>query len=202
MSDETNVNKEFPVAGSDITPARRQLLKALAGAGGVFAAGKSLPEKWMRPVVDAVLLPAHAQATGLNQTYYGTVQPNAPGPAPAGKLLDFLISPANAGFSKVDGAQAIICIQVNGNSFTAQALLGFYDVSTGFDCQLLNGGGTVGGAAANLGTISGFSNVMLQITAATATNVSFNLSFTVNAVLYVATGTINAGACETLTCPN
>ena len=42
---------------------RRRLLKtALAGSGAIIA-GKSLPENWSRPVVDAVTLPAHAQTS-------------------------------------------------------------------------------------------------------------------------------------------
>ena len=39
---------------------RRELLKTIAAGSGVVIAGKSLPESWRRPVVDAVMLPAHA----------------------------------------------------------------------------------------------------------------------------------------------
>lgn len=39
---------------------RRRLLAAITAAGATSAA---LPDRWNRPVVDAVLLPAHAQAT-------------------------------------------------------------------------------------------------------------------------------------------
>lgn len=41
-------------------PGRRRLIMAIAAAG----AAVSLPARWTRPIVDAVLLPAHAQATG------------------------------------------------------------------------------------------------------------------------------------------
>lgn len=45
------------------TNSRRRLLKtALVGSGAVIA-GKSLPENWSRPVVDAISLPAHAQTS-------------------------------------------------------------------------------------------------------------------------------------------
>jgi hypothetical protein len=43
---------------------RRKLLKSIATGGGAVIAGKSLPENWTRPVVDSVMLPAHAQASG------------------------------------------------------------------------------------------------------------------------------------------
>ena len=42
---------------------RRKLLKSVAAGSGAVIAGKSLPETWTRPVVDAVLLPAHATST-------------------------------------------------------------------------------------------------------------------------------------------
>ena len=44
----------------DTTNGRRRLLKMLA-AGGV--ASVALPEKWVKPVIDAVIVPAHAQGS-------------------------------------------------------------------------------------------------------------------------------------------
>jgi hypothetical protein len=41
---------------------RRRLLKVMLGAGGAAAATR-LPERWMKPVVEATLLPAHAQTS-------------------------------------------------------------------------------------------------------------------------------------------
>ncbi len=50
---------------------RRKLLKSIAAGSGAIVAGKSLPDSWSRPVVDSVLLPAHAQTSttsgGMNQ---------------------------------------------------------------------------------------------------------------------------------------
>ena len=43
---------------------RRKLLKSIAAGSGVVAAGKSLPELWRKPVVNSVMLPAHAATTG------------------------------------------------------------------------------------------------------------------------------------------
>ena len=42
---------------------RRKLLKSIAAGSGAIVAGKSLPDKWTAPVVDSVLLPAHAQTS-------------------------------------------------------------------------------------------------------------------------------------------
>jgi hypothetical protein len=45
------------------TLSRRQLLKALAATGGAVSASSLLPGKWVKPVVEVGLLPAHAQVT-------------------------------------------------------------------------------------------------------------------------------------------
>jgi hypothetical protein len=42
---------------------RRELLKALAAAGGALGAAAFLPGKWIKPLVEAGVLPAHAQST-------------------------------------------------------------------------------------------------------------------------------------------
>lgn len=47
---------------------RRELLRALTVAGGAAAAASALPEKWTRPVIDRVEIPAHAQASGPSTT--------------------------------------------------------------------------------------------------------------------------------------
>ncbi len=42
---------------------RRKLLKSITLGSGTLLAGSSLPEHWTKPVVNTVLLPAHAQTT-------------------------------------------------------------------------------------------------------------------------------------------
>lgn len=44
---------------------RRKLLKGTLIVGGAVVGAKSLPESWSRPIVDAVMLPAHAQTSPL-----------------------------------------------------------------------------------------------------------------------------------------
>lgn len=58
----------------EVSNGRRKLLKSLAASGGFVATSKSLPEQWSKPVVDAVLLPAHAQTTEIDDV------PTDPGP--------------------------------------------------------------------------------------------------------------------------
>lgn len=43
--------------------ARRSVLKTLLVGGGIVTTSRGLPEAWTRPVVDAVMLPAHAQTS-------------------------------------------------------------------------------------------------------------------------------------------
>jgi hypothetical protein len=58
------------------TLGRRQLLKALAATGGAAAAASLLPGKWAKPVIEAGVLPAHAQVSPTPQpTQQPTEQP-------------------------------------------------------------------------------------------------------------------------------
>lgn len=51
------------MASKESSESRRKLLKSIATSSGAVVAGKSLPESWTRPVVDSVILPAHAQTS-------------------------------------------------------------------------------------------------------------------------------------------
>jgi hypothetical protein len=48
------------------TIGRRELLKALAATGGAVTAASMLPGKWVKPVIEAGVLPAHAQSSAFN----------------------------------------------------------------------------------------------------------------------------------------
>jgi hypothetical protein len=54
------MSSEFPHESRN---ARRSALKTLLVGGGIVTTSKGLPEAWTRPVVDAVMLPAHAQTS-------------------------------------------------------------------------------------------------------------------------------------------
>ncbi len=94
--------------GPGAASSRRRLLKVLAGAGGVFATGAFLPERWTRPVVNRVLVPAHAQATGIVAGSFGGGGGAIGGPGPTHRkglgrrLLDLMIPSAKAGSSYLD----------------------------------------------------------------------------------------------------
>lgn len=50
-----------------VSKSRRASLKKIAVGGGIAAGAATLPSKWAKPVIDRVLVPAHAQ-TSLPQT--------------------------------------------------------------------------------------------------------------------------------------
>ena len=100
---------------------RRKLLKSIAAGSGAIVAGKSLPESWSRPVVDSVMLPAHAQTSPATPPSGGTPPAGDTPPAINGvftnfsgngsndfNLLDQLIPTAMAAPGVLD-----VCINVN-----------------------------------------------------------------------------------------
>jgi hypothetical protein len=169
------------------------LLKALAGAGGVFATGRSLPEQWVRPVVDSVLLPAHAQATIIKRDFAGPVTPESasgPGPSPMSKILDFLVPPAHA--TALPISTATLCVTVTGSAFDATLLL-----SNVNGCGIFTGNGTVNGGFANLtGSSSVFTNVKLQVPDVSVASLSYNLTFEQYGTDFNDSGSISTGACS------
>jgi len=91
---------------------RRKLLKSIAAGSGAIVAGKSLPDSWSRPVVDSVMLPAHAQ------TSYGPYAGAATTPGSAlepesifAKAADSLIPQADA--SVYPTIEPYACVEPN-----------------------------------------------------------------------------------------
>lgn len=67
------------VTDKELSKPRRKLLRTLAAGSGVVLTGTSLPDKWSRPVVDSVVLPAHAQTTGQDDKPRGDPEPTCSG---------------------------------------------------------------------------------------------------------------------------
>jgi hypothetical protein len=61
---------------------RRQLLKTLITAGGVAAASTLLPGRWVKPLVEVGVLPAHAQASAPTPMCYTPTPSHTPTPSP------------------------------------------------------------------------------------------------------------------------
>jgi len=129
--------------------ARRRLLRAIGAGGGIIAASGNLPSAWSRPVVDAVLLPGHAQSTGV---YFAMLQPPLPSDAHDGPggIWNTIVSPAYAAemgdFSFVE-AEYYLCVTPNGNSaFMDLVILNLIGPNAGvrFAGAVPIGGGTVG----------------------------------------------------------
>lgn len=59
-NDDTPISPQEP---SETTLGRRELLKTLAAGSGAIAASTMVPDRWVKPVIEADLLPAHAQAS-------------------------------------------------------------------------------------------------------------------------------------------
>lgn len=61
---------------------RRKALKTILAGGGAVATSLSLPKQWTRPIVEAVIVPAHAAAspmmtTGFPNTSFTTSFPQS-----------------------------------------------------------------------------------------------------------------------------
>lgn len=106
---------------------RRSTLKTLVAGGGTLTLS-ALPSQWVKPVVDAVTLPAHAQTTGPAAALNGfNVQGQAIG------LLDRIIPKAHA--SVASPPDGLLCIESAGAGWTAS-----FDIGS----AVLTGNGEIG----------------------------------------------------------
>ena len=70
-------NRGIPMSDGNTT--RRRVLKILVGGATVAIL---IPSKWIKPIVESVVVPAHAQASPAKTPIRGSPAP-APAPAPA-----------------------------------------------------------------------------------------------------------------------
>ena len=74
---------------------RRKLLKSIAAGSGAIVAGKSLPENWTKPIVNSVVLPAHAVTSGQ--------APSSPPSSPPTTTVTFVSTAAPFGSNTSPG---------------------------------------------------------------------------------------------------
>lgn len=103
---------------NDLRPSRRRLLKSLMVGGSILTISRSLPEKWVRPVVESVVLPAHAQTSAINGHFAGFANTGQV-TAEATPILDLLAPRVYAGAVINTSTQNYICAEVDNNSVTS-----------------------------------------------------------------------------------
>ena len=150
---------------------RRQLLKSIAAGSGAVVVGKSLPEAWSKPVIDTVMLPAHAATTDDSGSAPGGVPTPPPCCLTAGSYC------GRASNQELNGKSlwyVMITVAANGGiqvavydscsrwvgSTTIACTGGSFEVTADYDDSYLNGCG----AAAAEGGSGDFANAPGTVT--------------------------------------
>ncbi len=136
---------------SSTRTSRRKLLKSLAGAGGVAATAKAVPPSWTQPMVDAGIVPAHAQGTvGCQNAGEGnnsfTVPMGTPTTfdVPDGVCEVFVtVSGAQGGGGGGSFGEGV---QNGQDGLPGQVVITSFNVSAGQTLFVSVGGGGIGGA--------------------------------------------------------
>lgn len=165
------------------TPERRKLLIGLAS--GVIGTSQ-LPGSWSKPIVDAVVLPAHAETTDDS----GTLPPEntttaepvitefsgayASGDSSAkNDMLDdalaLMVPDAHAGFIAANGQ---ICIKVSPPVGSGASYTAIIQVNQGDSSAIFTGTGTVNGGNASLAVDNSCGNQILPPPSFEVTSVS------------------------------
>jgi len=128
-------NNNKPVEGNG---GRRNALRLLLG-GGVVGTAAALPTRWTKPVVEAVILPAHAQLSGLHSYVgQGSLTASSTGSVDPSRLLDLVVPQAVAGAS-ITGQPYDVCIVITDGTADVR-------INLPSGCSL-HGSGAVGGAS-------------------------------------------------------
>lgn len=191
---------------------RRKLLFALTS--GIVGASQ-LPKSWTKPVVNAVLLPAHAQTTDTDAGPTPTPPPalptafsgpidfpgsNADSKNPANKLLSLFVSEAHAGLQPANSGQMCITIDSPGGSnFITSILLANVNGLT----TVYEGNGSVSGGPSALNPSSGCTDIFgtptIEVTNVTATGAEYTIAAgfvtTVSGTLPKGTGCPDTSVC-------
>ena len=114
MTDKKKIAPEMEANKEKLEKRRKALKNILAGSGTVITAA-AMQDKWAKPVIESVVLPAHAQTSGIA----GFVVSNVANAPQQNQILDTLVPSAHALPSPKD-----ICINVNGSAASVQLIVG------------------------------------------------------------------------------
>ncbi len=80
--DQQSISKNTnPEPEQELLNTRRKALGKILVAGGVIAGAHLIPSKWASPVVNSIIVPAHAQTSGpVTTPAPGTPAPTTPAP--------------------------------------------------------------------------------------------------------------------------
>ncbi len=176
--------------------------KLLIGIGSTVLGASQLPKSWSKPIVNAVILPTHAQTTETDSSPTPTLPTSFSGTLTfpgvvnnkENKLLSILIPEALAGgYAPRSGEMCITIDSPGGSNFTAQVLL-----SDGqFIEDAFEGSGTINGGPVVLNYSGGCqiaSPPSLEVTSVAASGATYSLN---------ASGQIAAGVLpEGTACPD
>jgi hypothetical protein len=90
---------------------RRKALKNILAGSGTVVSAAAMQDKWARPVIETVILPAHAQTSFVGGFAAGGIVQGVE----ENKLLDVLVPSAHAMPPLKD-----VCVNVNGNTASVQ----------------------------------------------------------------------------------
>lgn len=138
--DDDKTQSTPSVESGDSRQERRRSLKQILAGGGVAGAAFMVPGQWAKPVVERVMLPAHAQTTGAlfagGTTLIAFADP-ADGsdeiPRLADEdhhLIDHLLSAAHAGGEgpvKIDDIEVDVCVEDLGNGRARVTIIAYVE---------------------------------------------------------------------------
>lgn len=126
---------------------RRRVLKSLAlGGGAAIGSAVLLPEKWTKPIVDAVVVPLHAQTSPVLD--------------PGALAGNWVGQWNNATFNSTGAARATVTVDTNARTFVVVLDLdgnvfgGSNPPADTFNGSYTNAGGTFGGVSPTLGNVN------------------------------------------------
>lgn len=156
---------------------RRKLLKSIAAGSGAVIAGKNLPENWARPVVDSVMLPAHAQTSSRTYFIFSSANFVSLDNELKGTTPEELIARSEAGplswfveTAEAQGENNAICVTTDGSTYQVRYQRGpeFYTGSGSVGDPLTDLNSTCPGFAivyqfTVISVVGSVANVMLKV---------------------------------------